>query len=242
MAEKAAKRRVYYAKNDFKRFMGYEESDYLMVAGFYNSCEQSKKSKTFNHVLVKGADYVAEKLGWLDELGQPDVKRAQNAIYRATKTEGGNGLKYLYSVSNKNHCITKSGGSRVYMSAPRWLQYQSELSLATVSNGEDEVAKELLDKLVAQAKDTLLEHGITTYEDSTLILQVRKLLTKQHPSTIQEYFDYLVSRQYWYQREHRKECPRIRYVYDLYNKFDQVRSFKNDPDRHFDPTKELSRY
>ena len=73
----------YYARNDFKRFMGYEEPDYLRVAGLYNSCERSQKSKSFNHVLVKGADYVAEKLGWLTEEGKPDVKRAENAIRRA---------------------------------------------------------------------------------------------------------------------------------------------------------------
>lgn len=50
------------------------------------------------------------------------------------------------------------------------------------------------------------------------------------------YINYLESEEYQYQLENAKSCPRITKQDDLAIKFAAIREFKNDPNRHFDPT------
>lgn len=62
-----------------------------------------------------------------------------------------------------------------------------------------------------------------------------------HIYLLRTYFDYLESDDYAYQLEHTKYCPIISSQNDLFGKFQAIRDFKNDPRRHYDPTKTLTR-
>lgn len=62
-----------------------------------------------------------------------------------------------------------------------------------------------------------------------------------HVAVLMSYLDYLESPQYEYQLEHTKYCPRVTTQYDLFGKFGQIRDFKWDEERHYDPRKTLTR-
>ena len=64
---------------------------------------------------------------------------------------------------------------------------------------------------------------------------------QQHIKVLNEYIDFLESNEYWYQLEHNKFCPRITSVADFANKFNQVKTFKNNPAQWYDPSKVLTK-
>ena len=61
-----------------------------------------------------------------------------------------------------------------------------------------------------------------------------------HTNTIKQYLYYLDSDVYLYQLEHNKYCPRISTQDDLFKKFKSVKDFKDNPSRHYDPSKVLT--
>lgn len=64
---------------------------------------------------------------------------------------------------------------------------------------------------------------------------------RQHIKVLNEYINFLESDEYWYQVEHNKFCPRITSVADFANKFNQIKTFKNNPAQWYDPSKVLTK-
>lgn len=219
-----------YASKDFKEFMGYEEPDYLRAAGLYDSCERGKQRKIYGGFLVKKADYVAEKLKWFDENGKPDIKRAETAIRTACRTKAPNGLFYMYSKSNKNHCLSEKGGSRIYVSGRRNQEIEFE-RLALEAKYQDvappekaelkreESEFELVKRLILRAA---AYHNLSSFHEGAVVWVAKHLLSKLDTEDIQWYLDLLVSDEYRYHVMRNKNCPQICGIFDIFNKYDKI--------------------
>lgn len=235
-------KQLYYSPNAFKRFVEYKEPDYLQVAGLYYSTEHCKASEQYNHFLVRGADYAAKRLGWFREDGEPDEERAQCAIYRACQTKAPNGFRYMYSESNKGHELSDKNVSRIYMSGARW----ADLKRSSGQNPEKlTYTEEEFNEAVEKCREALSAYGVMAYTEKQLRSTVRSILNAQPdflPSTIIQYCDYITGDELKYQRKRLPDnaVPTITCCGDLFYKFDKFRTFKNNPDRHFDPTTMLA--
>ena len=234
----------YYSRNDFKRYMGYEEPDYLMVAGLYASTESSKKSQPYNHFLVKKADYVAKILNWYDEEGHLDVKRAENAIRSACRKKAPNGLFYMYTLSNKDKYLTDKGGSRIYMSGMRYSQLQEEFAKNAVSyaqisdradqdtdpespEGEDDLTR--VRKMVRRLADI---YDFCGYEEGAVVWVAKHLLDRLSVDEIRQYFNQVISEDYFRQIKYNLGCPRFSCIFDIFHKYDKIQRFMSNGRRH----------
>jgi len=220
MPQRRLKFQQYYAPNNFKRAMGYTEPDYLRVAGLYYSTEQSLKSKPFGGFLVKKADYVAKTLNWSKPNGEPDVERAKNAIYRACKTKGANGLNYLYSVSNKDKIFSDKGGARIFMSGPKWNDSETQQKLKGLETGSFQTIVRLIMK-------TSTNCGLqnVTKNDSTKLAQ--RLLEQHYEDEILKVLEYLASSEYERNLRHDWSTPQICKLNHIAEKFSTFQEYAN---------------
>lgn len=236
---------IHYAQNEFKRFMGYEEPDYLRVAGLYASTESSGKSRIYDNFLVKKADYVAERLNWFTESGKPDVKRAERAIRSACRTKAPNGLYYMYTKSNKNKVLSTKGGSSIYMSGRRYQQLLDEYakkavtysslvdddnqtSISNMSNEEDsdfDKARKMVRKLAGL-------YNFSGYDEGAVVWVTNHLLKEFTVEQIRDYFNMITGGVYCRQAYYNPGCPKINSIFDVYHKYDKIQRFMSDRRRH----------
>lgn len=235
---------TYYCQNNFKRFMGYKEPDYLTVSGFYASLESSYKSKPYNNFLVKKADYVAKMLKWYDDDGVADTKRAENAIRSACRKKASNGLFYMYIVSNRNKCLSEKGGNSIYMSGMRYkrlLEESSErktmhkdISSQThqnfdISGSENDSDLDRVRMMVRELADC---YGFSGYEEGAVVWVSKRLLEKLSISEIQFYFNQITSTIYCRQAAYNNNCPQINGIFDIFHKYDKIQRFLANKKRH----------
>ena len=230
-------KQTYYAQNSFKRYMGYEEPDYLMVAGLYASIETSKKSKVYGNFLVKKASYVAEALGWYTQNGQVDIRRAENAIRTACRTTAPNGLRYMYSLSNKNCWLSDKGGSRIYMSGRRYQELQDELAhlrnkysgIAAQGKVSEAVSSQITSnyqRIKYMLQEVAERYKFPAYDDDSAIKWVADRFYRYlDMGDIEWYCDFITSEQYCDQAIKNQYCPKIRGTMDFFNKYDKIKSY-----------------
>lgn len=228
------KKKIYYSQNSFKEFMGYMEPDYLRVAGLYASMETSLKSKTYGNFLVKGADYVAEALDWKTKGGEFDVKRAQNAIRTACRTKAPNGLFYMYSVSNREHCLSRQGKSRLYMSGRRYQTLLDEQSYKRNKASENATTMKVSEVVPPQItqdhqrmeymlREVAERLHIPIFNEGAINWMVEHFIQEGVNAEAFEWYCNLVTSD-WY-REHYiqdRYCPRLLEVFDIYHKYKNI--------------------
>lgn len=236
---KPDKKEIYYSQNSFKRFMGYMEPDYLRVAGLYASMETSYKSKMYGNFLVKKADYVAEALGWKTVDGELDTKRAQNAIRTACRTKAPNGLFYMYSMSNRNHYLSRQGGSRLYMSGRRYqelLDEQSYMKNKASENATEMKVSEVVSPQITQdyqrmeymLKEAAERLHITIYNEGAINWMVGQFIQEEVDMKTFEYYCDLITSD-WYRKHYTQDryCPRLLEVFDIHHKYKNIMRYAN---------------
>ena len=237
---------IYYTRNDFKRFMGYEEPDYLRVAGFYASAEANSKSWPYNRFLVKKADYIARRFKWYTDDGEVDVKRAENAIRNACRTKAPNGLFYMYTVTNKNKRLTDKGGSSVYMSGRRYSQLLDEIAGRAVAyakitdnNNQNEIVDDSescvesdLEKTKKMVRKLATMYKFSGYTEGAVVWVAKHLLEKLSVEGIRMYFNQITSDLYCRQASFNPGCPQINDIFDVFHKYDKIQNFMYDRKRH----------
>lgn len=231
------KKKTYYSQNSFKGFMGYTEPDYLMVAGLYASIETSPKSKMYGNFLVKGADYVAEALDWKTKDGKPDVKRAQTAIRTACRTEAPNGLRYMYSESNKDQCLSNKGGSRIYMSGRRRYELQDELQdeldrlntqFDNISDNQTKMSEFMpqvpqgLERMEYMLREVAHRLKLPILNDGAIKWMAKKFNQEVSMNNFEKYCDFITSEVYHNQAITNRYCPKLHKEFDIYNKYKNI--------------------
>lgn len=235
---------IFYSQNSFKRFMGYEEPDYLQVAGLYASAESSSKSKIYGSFLVKKADYAAKMLKWYTDDGKLDIERAERAIRYACRTESPNGLYYMYTVSNKNKCLSDKGSGSIYMSGKRYAELQEELANRMVAY--ESIAKQTsqsidseilenendLNKVRKMVRKLASIYGFYGYEEGAVVWVAKHLLDILSVEEIRNYFNQITSKPYCRQAQYNSGCPQLNSIFDVFHKYDKIQRFMSDRKRH----------
>lgn len=229
---------TYYSQNSFKRYMGYKEPDYLMVAGLYASMETSNKSKVYGNFLVRGADYAAEALGWHTKDGKPDIKRATRAIRTAcrTKAPNGSGLFFMYSKSNKDRYLSDKGGSRLYMSGRRYQELVNESiylknKYSSLANQMD--ISELVPPQITQdyqrikymLKEVAERHGIIAFDEKAIDWMTDRFIQEMDMKSIEHYCDLITSDWYYDQLVNDRYCPKLSNIFHIYYKYQNIMNY-----------------